>query len=81
MQLACSASMISASAAMSRVACTLSQLGLTHHFPNIFDIIKSQWQPKPEIFGHTEIVRRLGVGAGRCCTIEDTAANLLLAFS
>jgi putative hydrolase of the HAD superfamily len=59
---------------------TLAKLGLTHHFPDIFDIIESKWQPKPDAFGYAEIVRRFGVNPSTCCMIEDTAGNLLPAF-
>ena len=55
----------------------LRHLGITQHFDEIFDIVASEFVPKPAMAPFREFVRRHAVEPTRALMIEDMAKNLL----
>lgn len=54
----------------------LRHLGITHHFDEIFDIVASEFVPKPAPGPFREFVRRCGIAPARALMLEDMAKNL-----
>jgi putative hydrolase of the HAD superfamily len=54
----------------------LQHLGVSHLFDDIFDIVASDFTPKPAMVPFQEFVRRYGVEPSRALMIEDMARNL-----
>jgi len=54
----------------------LKHLGITHHFDDIFDIVASEFTPKPSLAPFRQFVRRYGVSPSGALMIEDMAKNL-----
>ncbi len=54
----------------------LRHLGISHCFDDIFDIVASEFAPKPAMAPFRQFVRRYGVEASRALMIEDMAKNL-----
>ena len=54
----------------------LKHLGISHFFDDIFDIVASDFAPKPSAEPFREFVRRYGVEPTRALMIEDMAKNL-----
>ena len=54
----------------------LKHLGISHFFDDIFDIVASDFAPKPAAAPFREFVRRYGVEPTRALMIEDMAKNL-----
>jgi putative hydrolase of the HAD superfamily len=55
----------------------LKHLGITHHFDEIFDIVASEFVPKPAMAPFREFVRRHAIEPHRALMVEDMAKNLL----
>ncbi len=55
----------------------LNQLGVTHHFADIFDIVAADYRPKPEPEIYRLMVDRHGVEPTRSVMVEDMARNLV----
>ena len=54
----------------------LARLGVTHHFGDIFDIVHSDFIPKPEIEPYRKFVSHTGINPGTSAMFEDIARNL-----
>jgi putative hydrolase of the HAD superfamily len=54
----------------------LAHLGIAHLFEDIFDIVASEFAPKPAIVPFRAFVGRFGVEPGRALMVEDMAKNL-----
>src|SRR5216683_1870864 len=54
----------------------LQHLGISHCFDGIFDIVASEFAPKPAMAPFRSLVRRYGVEPRRALMIEDMARNL-----
>src|ERR1700722_8033840 len=54
----------------------LKHLGVTHCFDDIFDIVASEFAPKPAMAPFRALVERYGVKPDRALMIEDMAKNL-----
>ncbi len=55
----------------------LRQLGVTHHFEAIYDIVAADYRPKPEAAPYEDLVRRHDIDPTRSVMIEDIARNLV----
>jgi putative hydrolase of the HAD superfamily len=54
----------------------LKQLGVHHHFPEIFDIVDAEFIPKPEREPYDRFLDHLAVRPERSAMFEDIARNL-----
>jgi putative hydrolase of the HAD superfamily len=54
----------------------LKHLGISHYFNDIFDIVASEFAPKPAMAPFRIFVERFGVEPTRALMIEDMAKNL-----
>src|SRR5579872_1652653 len=54
----------------------LKHLGISHYFDDIFDIVASDFAPKPAIGPFRQFVHRYGVAPRGALMIEDMAKNL-----
>lgn len=54
----------------------LARLGITHHFGDIFDIVHSDFIPKPEMEPYRKFVAATGIRAETSAMFEDIARNL-----
>lgn len=54
----------------------LQRLGITHHFIDIFDIVHSDYIPKPERRPYEKFVRHTGIEPATSAMFEDIARNL-----
>jgi putative hydrolase of the HAD superfamily len=54
----------------------LRHLGISHHFDDIFDIVASDFAPKPAMTALRLFVDRFGIEPRRALMIEDMAKNL-----
>ncbi|HEV2189570.1 MAG TPA: pyrimidine 5'-nucleotidase [Stellaceae bacterium] len=54
----------------------LKHLGISHFMDDVFDIVASDFTPKPSAAPFREFVRRYGVEPSRALMIEDMAKNL-----
>lgn len=54
----------------------LARLGITHHFGDIFDIVHSDFIPKPEMEPYRKFVASTGVRPKTSAMFEDIARNL-----
>lgn len=54
----------------------LNQLGVGHHFADIFDIIEAGYLPKPEPETYRSVVARFGLDPRASVMVEDMARNL-----
>jgi len=54
----------------------LKHLGISHYFDDIFDIVASDFAPKPAAAPFGEFVRRFGIVPRRALMVEDMAKNL-----
>ena len=57
----------------------LAQLGLAHHFQDIFDIKAADYVPKPAIEPYRKLVAQFRVDPANAVMIEDLARNLVAA--
>jgi putative hydrolase of the HAD superfamily len=54
----------------------LARLGVTHHFGDIFDIVHSDFIPKPDIGPYRKFVAETGIRPHTSAMFEDIARNL-----
>ncbi|MBI2717960.1 MAG: pyrimidine 5'-nucleotidase [Rhizobiales bacterium] len=54
----------------------LARLGVTHHFGDIFDIVHSDFIPKPEMEPYRKFVSDTGIRPESAAMFEDIARNL-----
>ena len=54
----------------------MGALGVAHHFEAIFDIVASDYRPKPERTGYDKFVANHNVDPNRAVMVEDMACNL-----
>ena len=54
----------------------LARLGVTHHFGDIFDIVHSDFIPKPEMEPYRRFIRQTGIWPETSAMFEDIARNL-----
>jgi putative hydrolase of the HAD superfamily len=54
----------------------LGRLGITHHFGDIFDIVHSDFIPKPQIEPYRKFIARTGIRSETSAMFEDIARNL-----
>ena len=54
----------------------LARIGITHHFGDIFDIVHSDFIPKPEMEPYTKFVQQTGIEPKTSAMFEDIARNL-----
>lgn len=54
----------------------LARLGVTHHFGDIFDIVHSDFVPKPEMEPYRRFVAQTGINPETAAMFEDIARNL-----
>ena len=54
----------------------LARIGITHHFGDIFDIVHSDFIPKPEMEPYTKFVQQTGIEPRTSAMFEDIARNL-----
>jgi len=54
----------------------LARLGIANHFDAIFDIVESQYIPKPEPEIYTTMVKRFAIDPPKAVMVEDIARNL-----
>ncbi len=70
------ASSFSPMAPSSHAEKVLAALGVTHHFDDIFDIVHSDFIPKPERGPYRKFVRQTGITPETSAMFEDIARNL-----
>ncbi len=51
-------------------------LGIDHHFDDIFDIVASEFIPKPDPGVYVSLIRKFSVEPGSSVMVEDMARNL-----
>ena len=54
----------------------LARIGVTHHFGDIFDIVHSDYIPKPAIGPYRKFIAQTGIEPERSAMFEDIARNL-----
>ena len=54
----------------------LARIGITHHFEDIFDIVHSDFIPKPEIQPYLKFIGQTGIDPTTSAMFEDIARNL-----
>ena len=54
----------------------LARIGITHHFGDIFDIVHSDFIPKPELEPYRKFIEQTGIRAETSAMFEDIARNL-----
>lgn len=54
----------------------LARIGVTHHFGDIFDIVHSDYIPKPAIGPYRKFIAQTGIDPARSSMFEDIARNL-----
>jgi len=54
----------------------LARIGVTHHFGDIFDIVHSDYIPKPEMEPYRKFVAQTGIREETAAMFEDIARNL-----
>jgi putative hydrolase of the HAD superfamily len=54
----------------------LARIGITHHFGDIFDIVHSDFIPKPEMQPYRKFVASTGIRPQTAAMFEDIARNL-----
>jgi len=54
----------------------MNKLGVAHHFEAVFDIVASDYRPKPEPAVYDKLVREHAIQATQSVMVEDMARNL-----
>jgi len=54
----------------------LARLGIAHHIEAIFDIVATDYRPKPEPDGYSQLIAAHGIDPSRAVLVEDIARNL-----
>ena len=58
----------------------IRKIGIDQHFDDIFDIIDSEFVPKPDIVSYKKLVEKHKIDPKLCVFIEDIARNLKPAY-
>lgn len=61
---------------VSHAKATLDQLGIGHHFDEIFDIVASDYIPKPNPKPYKALIERCEINPAKSVMVEDMAKNL-----
>ncbi len=61
---------------MAHATRVLERIGITHHFGDIFDIVHSDFIPKPEMEPYRKFIRQTGINPETSAMFEDIARNL-----
>ena len=56
------------------------RIGIQNHFDGVFDIVDSDFTPKPSIEPYKKIIQKYGIDPEYCIFIEDIARNLKPAY-
>ena len=56
------------------------KIGIDHHFDDIFDIVESEFIPKPMIEPYKKLVEKHNIDPKLCVFVEDIARNLKPAY-
>ena len=56
------------------------RIGIDHHFDDIFDIVDSEFLPKPAIEPYKKLVKKHNIDPKLCVFVEDIARNLKPAY-
>ena len=56
------------------------KIGIDHHFDDIFDIVDSEFVPKPAVEPYKKLVKKHKIDPKLCVFIEDIARNLKPAY-
>ncbi len=56
----------------------MKQLGVDHHFEDIFDIVVTNYIPKPKKQGYLHVMDKTGIDPAKTAMFEDLARNLLV---
>ena len=56
------------------------RIGIQNHFDGVFDIVDSDFMPKPSIEPYKKIIQKYGIDPEYCIFIEDIARNLKPAY-
>jgi|SRR5690554_1869441 len=54
----------------------LERMGIAHHFEGIFDIVASDYLPKPQPEPYDKLIKRFGIDPTKTIFFEDSARNL-----
>ena len=58
----------------------IRKIGIDQHFDDIFDIVDSEYVPKPDIVSYKKLVEKHKIDPKLCVFIEDVARNLKPAY-
>jgi len=58
----------------------IRKIGIDQHFDDIFDIVDSEYVPKPDIVSYKKLVEKHKIDPKLCVFIEDIARNLKPAY-
>jgi putative hydrolase of the HAD superfamily len=58
----------------------IRKIGIDQHFDDIFDIVDSEFVPKPDIVSYKKLVEKHKIDPKLCVFIEDIARNLKPAY-
>ena len=58
----------------------IRKIGIDQHFDDIFDIVDSEFVPKPDIVSYKKLVKKHKIDPKLCVFIEDIARNLKPAY-
>jgi putative hydrolase of the HAD superfamily len=56
------------------------RIGIDHHFDDIFDIVDSEFVPKPAIEPYKKLIKKHNIDPKLCVFVEDIARNLKPAY-
>ncbi|MEQ8806467.1 MAG: pyrimidine 5'-nucleotidase [Rhodospirillales bacterium] len=59
----------------------MDKLGVRHHFEAVFDIVASDYEPKPAPHVYVKMTEAHGIDPARAVMVEDMARNLAPAFA
>ena len=54
----------------------LGQLGISHHFEDVFDITAADYCPKPDMRSYRKMIAQHGIDPARAAMVEDISVNL-----
>ena len=58
----------------------IRKIGIDQHFDDVFDIVDSEFVPKPDIVSYKKLVEKHKIDPKLCVFIEDIARNLKPAY-
>lgn len=73
--------MIYTNGTVAHAARVLQRLGISHHFETVFDIVSSDYLPKPQEAPYRKLLAAHGVDPRQAVMVEDMARNLVPAAS